>query len=368
VSKKKLSIALTIRSDAKLSQIFYGNGLSQNVKFLYDLLKIIGHKPFFLVSNKQTDNTFKILNKGYKAYTFNEVLTSEVPVDIALECGVSIPEQSRKILRQKYNSIIVAVRYGHTMFMDMEQICHNETLSEGLYVSRPDIVWASPHFQNSFSYLETIYSAPVEVSPYLWEPDFTTQKPFTQDDYRETPDIFVMEPNISFLKNALIPMTILERQFRVNPDIFGKATILNGTGFNNRKYFLDNIVKNMPSLSSQYTKVAFTKRYGFDQVFRKRDVLIGHQHECPLNYLYLEALQRNVPLVHNSPDFADAGYYYPDFRVDIGQEKLAEAIQDKNLAQYTKNAKKVIKRYSIHNRDVQIGYRQLIEKTLALRK
>jgi hypothetical protein len=34
-------------------------------------------------------------------------------------------------------------------------------------------------------------------------------------------------------------------------------------------------------------------------------------------------------LVHNSSAFAEVGYYYPEFDINIGQSQLAAAINDK---------------------------------------
>ncbi|MEH6604176.1 MAG: DUF2827 family protein [Pseudomonadales bacterium] len=363
---KKLSIAITIRNDKPLAQIIFGNGLSQNVKFLYDLLKIMGHKPFFLVAKEAEDNTITFSNTKYKAYSMANVWAQDIPVDIALEAGVSIHHPQRAKLRDRRGAVIVSVRYGHSMFMDMEQICHKETLSPGLYINKPDALWASPHFENSFSYLETVYDAPVLTAPYIWEPDFV-KEPFSSDDLLVVPDVYVMEPNISLLKNALIPMTIIERLFRENPDCFGKATILNGIGFNKQKFFLENLVRNMRSLESKANKVYFSGRYPFDTVFKRRDVLLGNQWGCELNYLYMEAFYRNVPLVHNSEAHKEGGYYYPEFQVDIGKEMLEKALTDKKVDAYHKRCKKVVYRHSIHNPDVKLAYRKLLEQTLALK-
>jgi hypothetical protein len=246
------------------------------------------------------------------------------------------------------------------MFMDMEQMCHQETMSPGLYINKPDAIWASPHFIKAFPYFETIYQAPALIGPYIWEPDFVTE--LQDSTYIEKPDIYVMEPSISLLKNALIPMAIIEKAYRAQPDLFGKAMILNGTHYNQKKYFLENIARNMSSLIADANKVYFTGRYGFDDTFKTRDILLGHQWECELNYLYLEALYKNIPLVHNSPAFAEVGYYYPEFDVKIGHAQLVAAINDKNYDDQ-KN-KDFIYQYSIHNIDNQEEYKRLIEDVL----
>jgi hypothetical protein len=357
---KNINVAITIRNDQPLNQTLFGNGLSQNVKFLYDILELIDCSPYFLVDTSSPHNSIVLKDKTYDAYTIAEVIESKRHTDIALEAGVTIAKEQRDLLKNTFNTKIVIVRYGHSMFMDMEQMCHPETMSGGLHVAKPDAVWASPHFIKAFSYLETIYDAPVSIGPYIWEPDFVSKD--HDRTYLDKPDIYVMEPSISLLKNALIPIAIIEKTYREQPDSFGKAMILNGTHYNQSNYFLDNIARNMKSLIAENNKVYFTGRYGFDDVFKRRDILLGHQFECELNYLYLEALYKNIPLVHNSPAFCEVGYYYPEFDVNVGRFQLAAAIND---TQYDENKNvEFIYKYSIHNSANQARYLELIESIL----
>ncbi|MEH6640059.1 MAG: DUF2827 family protein [Porticoccaceae bacterium] len=359
----KLNIAISLRDDIPLDSAMFSNGLSQNIKFFYDLLETMGHKPHFLVQKPVATRRLQLNGNQYRAVTHDTILESKTPFSLIFEVGVTICQADRERLREKIGAKIISLRYGHSMLMDMEQMCHQETLPIGLYEKEPDAVWASPHFKNSYSYLATVYNAPVRECPYIWEPDFVST-PFDATDYRDKPDIYVMEPNISILKNALIPLAIIENIYRSEPNVFGKATILNGTHFQNREYFLSNIVRNFDSLISHADKVYFTGRYKFDEVFQKRDILLGHQMGCELNYLYLEALWKGVPLVHNSPAFKEAGYYYPDCEVFEGRDQCLKAIRDKAVGTRQKQNKAFIQRFSIHNKTVQQGYRELIQEAL----
>ena len=359
----KLNIAISLRDDIPHDQVLLANGLSQNVKFFYDLLETIGHRPHFLVGKSVDNNKIRFNNKNYRAVTNNDILESKKPFSLILEAGVTINSATRDLFREHNSAKIISLRYGHSLFMDMEQICHPETLTGGLYEKEPDFVWASPHFKNAYSYLATVYNAPVRECPYIWEPDFV-DAPFDSTDYRKKPDIYVMEPNISILKNAVIPLAIIENIYRIEPEIFGKATVLNGGKFHSRQYFLNNIVKNFSSLISHANKVYFTGRYRFEEAFQKRDILLAHQVGCELNYLYLEALWKGVPLVHNSPAFKEVGYYYPDHEVFEGRDQCLKAIRDKAVTANQKRNKAFMRRYSIHNKTVQQRYRDLITEAL----
>jgi hypothetical protein len=53
------------------------------------------------------------------------------------------------------------------------------------------------------------------------------------------------------------------------------------------------------------------------------DVVLSHQWENGLNFLYIDALYLRYPLVHNSPYFKECGYYYPESVLDDAVERLA---------------------------------------------
>ena len=80
-----------------------------------------------------------------------------------------------------------------------------------------------------------------------------------------------------------------------------------------------------------------------------------------MNYTYLEALYFNIPLVHNSEYIKTAGYYYPDYEIQLGAKALHEALtyHDKNLESYKKSAQEVLYRYSPKNPLVKERYKDL---------
>ncbi|MDQ8195572.1 DUF2827 family protein [Coraliomargarita sp. SDUM461004] len=356
-----LNIAISFNNESSLGQVMFQSGIAQNAKFLYDLLLRIGQRPYFLVSSPAAARRLEICGLGYKAYDYREVLGMQQPTHLALEVGVTIGQAQRQQLRQKFGTKIVSVRYGHSMYMDMEEMCGDVARMKGaIHVNCPDRVWASPHFEAAFSYLETLYQAPVQTCPFIWEPDFVRGGP--KLGYKVKPNVYVMEPNLSVLKNALIPMAIIERQYREAPETFGAAYILNGQKFNERPYFVDNIVRNFSSLIAQSNKAYFCGRARFVDVFKERDVLVGHQVDCQLNYLYMEAVYRNVPLVHNSPAFREVGFYYEGCDVRAGRAQLNAAIEAEDVVQQEEAGQRFLDGYSIHNGAVQAAYQGMIDE------
>lgn len=69
-----LNTAITFNNSVSLSQAIGGNGIAQNVKFLYDLLVEIGHKPYLLVPDAVDGERIEMAGKAYRAYTTEQAL------------------------------------------------------------------------------------------------------------------------------------------------------------------------------------------------------------------------------------------------------------------------------------------------------
>jgi len=360
---QSLTCLVSMRDDVENPETWYSNGYSQNIKFFYELLELMGHYPIFLFGKDYLPCRFPLMGREYRGMSINQVLEEKIHVDIAFEVGVTINEDVRQVLRQRYGSKIVAVRYGIALVMDMEQLVHNETMTPGIHVAGADAVWTSPHIGYGIQYLQTILRCPGRIAPYLWEPHFITRS-FKDTDIPERMDIYVMEPNLSVIKNALIPIAVIEEVWRQAPEAFGKACVLNGLNFYNRTYFLENIVRYMESVRAETNKVFFLARYRFDDVFQRPDVLLGHQWGCDLNYLYLEALHIGLPFVHNSEALQEVGYYYPGFDVQAGRDRCLEALSGHSIERSAEANRKLLFRYSIHNPEVQAEYARLIAEVM----
>ena len=111
---------------------------------------------------------------------------------------------------------------------------------------------------------------------------------------------------------------------------------------------------------------SFESRYPIYGMFRNNlaNTIVTTQLYTEQNYAYLEALFYKRLLIHNSPMFADVGYYYPDFNVNIGSDQLINAIEtfDQDKASESYDAK--LDEMSIYNESNQQKTRELIEGVL----
>ena len=359
-------IAISI-SDKIDANHLYSNGISQNIVLLYELFELLGHKVFLVVITPRENQKLKFNNnQQFDTYTLEELTEKQQTLDLFFEAGAIQNTDSRGIIKS-LSAKIISIHYGNSLIMDMENILYKDEKDSGFQhiADSIDYIWISPHHAYHQSYLEILYNAKASIIPFVWNPKFIKNKKFSKKDFRTVPNIYVMEPNISVVKNALIPMTIIEALYCKSPDSFHQAFIVNGDCIKDKPYLLNNIISNMHSLNASVVKdkVFFSERCRFDDVFIHPDILLSHHWNNGLNYLSLEALYHNIPLVHNSEFFEEVGYFYPDFDVHKGAEVLEDALKNHkaNFLVHKNKNQEFLKQYSIYNSKVQQQYQQLLD-------
>lgn len=359
-----LTLGITFNQGEATTQLLGGSGLNQNVIFLYELLDSLGH-DVYMITDEREDDFLRLEGKIYKVRSATEIIEQQTHFDVVFEAGLTLIQRDRFFLRERCGSRIVCVRYGNSLFLDMEGLFVKNELSSNCHVGKPEMVWISPHFEKSVYYIEALYQSQVDFAPFIWEPNFVNRR-FANNDYSDASNVVVMEPNISVLKNALIPLVILNEVCRENPNIFQLATVLNGMHYCNAPYFLSNFVQNLSYLSSEQNKVFFSGRYRIFDVFDKPHVLLGCQHYNGLNYLYMEALYMGLPLVHNSTYYLDVGFYYPEFDVRVGKKQLIKALKQYQPEHSRIQNDKFLYRFSINNPIVRNRYQVLLDRVMSI--
>ena len=91
-------------------------------------------------------------------------------------------------------------------------------------------------------------------------------------------------------------------------------------------------------------------------------ILISHQQDNSLNYLYLEALYLKIPLLHNSEIISNYGYYYPENNIEIASDQLRRILSDhqNNYEEYNRKSNEILELYSTKNLKNISQYRKLL--------
>lgn len=318
----------------------FSNGAGQNMFFLRNCLaQIDGVDDVYFVYwdtklEDMDDNIRKSIPEGVKLYHYQEVLDS---IDVVIEGTLAIDLARAEEFRST-GTKIVSYRMGNDFIMDMEAMVNKTEGGRAFTGVRYDAVWIIPHLMKTNApYVEIVTGSPVYEVPHLWEPLFIEQvlqeQGLSYESYAYQPKaerakrVGIFEPNISVLKNCMTPLLICEDLYRHKADLLQHVYVCNSLQLRDVKTFkqfagyMKIVADDVLTAESRFVTPLFMIQYV--------DVVLSHQWECALNYLYYEALYGNYPLVHNSSFLKDhhIGFYYDEFDAYEGSQALAEAIR-----------------------------------------
>jgi hypothetical protein len=111
-----------------------------------------------------------------------------------------------------------------------------------------DEIWVSPHYDFHAEYAGSINAlcGKTRIAPYVWDPMFIENMGQMYDDKGlslESDRTFViMEPNISFQKNSVIPIMIMEAYYRRHSRRVGQVIAINGERLKQNMYYTSSIL------------------------------------------------------------------------------------------------------------------------------
>lgn len=338
---------------ATLNRSLFVNGLNQNIIFLAEMLKDMGHNVSICVNHEVDD----CIDPPLGILIMEEQEMKDYSFDFILQTGFPLKDQTithAKLRNRKVKNI--HVHYGNRLMTDIEKC--NSSKSVSLSSHMVDECWISPHYAFSIPYLEIYYNTDqVKVIPYIWEPKYMPDvRPYSPEDKK---NIGITEPNISFTKNCLLPIFLTERTFRKDPESFNQLQVHCSVQFRDKAMFVSLMKKLSMDLAG---KIVFGPRQPMKDVLNNCNVIVSHQLYNGLNYTYLEAFYLGIPVIHNSSYMKDGGYYYNDFKIDEGSEQLHKALltHDDYLDEYKIKSSKVIERFSPNNPSVRNRYQSIL--------
>lgn len=346
---REINIAISLHISNKPGSSIWSNGAVQHTIFLYQLFKKIPYvKNVWLGTYDDTEIGSKWL--------LTEVRESIVPmhsvindVDLLIEMSRSVTEDNVKCVKNRGGQF-VSYKFGPDYAMITESLLFGEhpgwiPNSSNLTA---DIVWMNGQYMNTSKDLQSmLYSSKVKEMSHLWSPYFLELAINSNDKsakgwpYQPTTKIkpvSVFEPNINVVKTSLIPFLIAANFYEKNRDAISKIFLYNTLKLVDHPVFKRIVLGTIAGRDGIATA---EKRYSFaDAMGQKGGVVLSHQWENALNYLYYEALYGGFPLVHNSPFLKDVGYYYEGFDVEDGVRALKRAVleHDENLEAYRNDA------------------------------
>lgn len=350
------------------------NGLYQNVFVIYKMAEVLGWLPIYIVNTKPTDLSVvpEILRQSRIA-TVEDIMKNPIPIALYLEIGMSIDKMLRRHMKM-LGARTAKLYLGNILNIDIETpVFYNPMYFAHHVVGETQEIWVSPHYAQHAEYAAELNqvkagSAEQKIAPYIWDSSVMTDDGRRHISWRkridgEKPTFIIMEPNISFQKNSLVPMLAVEAFHRAHPEVDFDCVIFNSDRLNKSPHFNESIKPYLEFMKKG--KVTWAGRKDIISILKSIPHLIAvcHQVNNEYNYMILEFLNSGFPVIHNGQTWKDFGYSYDgnDFVKAADLMWKAMNTHHEKLEPYRAHGRCLAWRHSIYNPQMQEGWRKLLE-------
>lgn len=307
-----------LASSVITDEILFVNGLFQNILNLYDLFESICYVPIILYEKKPDPEKIKRITKYYRYILPETVINTEIPIYCVIEIGMTCQEEFRKYLCQ-LGSRFIKLHLGNILNVDIEISTRMPEVHFIHHVSGTyDSLYTSPHYNQNREYSAILNGTLIEdskIAPYIWSEQiinrFSLEKQIFWDSEQnwENRDIVICEPNLGFQKCFFIPLLIASNFAKKYSEWKGNIKIYNTHNFDKTNNFRQNI---LPLLQIPESRIQYFFRFSILEIIEKNQgaIFIGHQINNEYNYMTLELMSRNFPILHNAEGWKSYGYYY----------------------------------------------------------
>jgi len=349
-------------------KMLFQNGLTQNVIMLYDLFECLGYQSYLLQHTPESST----MMRSYRTISLQNVVKQSMNISLFIEVGVSLDTMTRQYLRSIHAKII-KLYLGNILNIDIETVHYfsNKVFFHHHVVGDTDEIWTSPHYAQHVEYAAVINRTPIQKSrivPYVWDPKCLmyygkkeTMNWVAPSDWT-IQDIVICDPSISFQKCTFYSLLLAEAFSKQFPEWKGHIHLINGDRMNLSSHAIHNI---LPSLSlHQAKRITFHSRKKIHTIMEDHSsaCFVTHQWNNAYNYMTLELMHCNYPILHNSDGWEPYGYYYSINKWDAAIQTLHLALtcHKDNINRYQTHAAQLIWKHSIHHPDIQDTWRTIL--------
>ncbi|RGE42381.1 DUF2827 domain-containing protein [Comamonas testosteroni] len=358
------------------AETLWNNGIKQNAVFLAEALKHCPNVASVTLVNTTSIEISDALPWDLKRWPTRSYEQAKDSVDVMIELGGQLDANQTDYIKRRGGRLIsycCGTEYVHMM----EAILFDKPAGgSNLFINqRYDDIWMVPQVDHiSRSYFEVFRHHKARSVPFVWSPVFIEQRSadlphggvYQPRGAGQAKRLTVLEPNINVVKFCLYPILIAEEAFRAAPDRIELLQVTNVLGLAEKN--MDFIaLMNQLDIVRQH-KAVFLGRYDTPQFLAQNtDVVVSHQWENPLNYVYLETCWQGYPLVHNASLCPDLGYYYTDHNVSEGAAQLLKvfAEHDQVANAYRLRQRELISRYLPGHAAMTQHYVQLLNEVVS---
>ncbi|WP_094782578.1 DUF2827 domain-containing protein [Paraburkholderia ribeironis] len=341
-------------------QNIWQNGLGQNVIFLAEAFQRLPFVEAVVLIDVGNQNVMPhqvdTAAKNLRVLTQRE---STDEVDVIVEMGGALDIQWLDLMRARGRKVVF-----YCCGQPYVGLVESSVFGKPSHAPRPDRcdeIWLLPKDEAYTPLMRTLHRCPVHTVPFIWHPQFLERRIVEiaahglEYGYRRRGEVAssaialrqgglrvaIFEPNISVVKTSSIPMLVCDEAYRVDRSSVAVMHVLNTLHMKDHLTMLH--LANSLDLVREH-KATFHGRHdivGF--MAQNADAVVSHQWQNDQNYMYLDALYGDYPLIHNSPWLREVGYYYAGFDARDGARQLLLAGQnhDGTLADYGERSQRL---------------------------
>ena len=170
------------------------------------------------------------------------------------------------------------------------------------------------------------------------------------------------DPNISFQKCSFYSLLLIEAFARQYPEWRGMVQIINGDRLKLNANAYNFVLPSLTLFKSDRLVLHPRKKIHTILQENRSACFITHQWNNDYNYMTLELMYCNYPILHNSEGWADYGYHYSINAWSKAIQTMHTALTShtSNLPTYKTHATNLIWKHNIHNPKIQERWRKLL--------
>ena len=368
-------MSLKVGITADLSVSLFSNGINQNALYLAMMYRDMGHEAHIIASGENLKAQRELASIGITDLSIKKLSEAVlVPYDMIIVLGLRLEEKHIRHFRGINDKFrYVSYRCGNELFTDTEMILHGshqerqESFQSLPAPPKPDQIWVIPQMEvtNLDYYIHLNQNQRnATVVPFIWDPIITENLQKTEKipnwTPRDTRRISIMEPNLSLMKNCVLPITycnwFLEDGERID-HIYSWSTQKLSTS----KRLIKIIQHGKPELLKILS--AEDRRPTLRVLNNHTDLVLSWQMENNLNYLYFDVVWAGWPLVHNAQFCQDIGYYYHMNSAEQAAAQMKAAFET-HTEEYRTEMQEKVKRFTRANPELLEQYRKLTDNLM----
>lgn len=352
----------------------FRNGLTQNIIILYDLFESLGYICYLLQgpTHSTAHSDKKDFIKRYCSITAQEMITRRMNIRLFVEIGMSLDPATRQYLRST-GAKITKLYLGNILNIDVETIQYQPSIFFHHHiVGDIDEIWTSPHYRQHLEFaaiLNRTSSSTARVVPYVWDSCFLTRYLSPHQLEWQPPvdwqhqDMVVMDPSISFQKCSFYSLLLAEAFSKRYPEWKGTLHVINGDRLQISSHARNHVLPALTLFQSGRIRLYGRKRIHDVLKEYRSACFLTHQWCNDYNYLTLELMYCQYPILHNSEGWNSFGYYYSINEWDKAVTTLYQALTEhaNRRAVYRTHTAQLIWKHSVHHPAIRQRWKAILD-------